>query len=255
MGLSGAPLEALSQWSAGGNGENAKVGIVLVHGFTSTPSVMRPWAHFLNDHGYTVRVPLLPGHGSSIEKLDEVSWLEWPNEVEVHLKALLKDCQKVFICGFSMGGAASLNVAARYQDHISGIIMVNPMIHREKVWPPVVKLASKLVKSFGTAGSDIKREDVIQWKYDRTPLKAVHQLLTLLEKTRPLLPQIKSPLLLMKSVVDHTLPASNSEIIFNQIGSSVKRQVELENSYHVAPLDHDQEKIFLTSLNFIREFS
>ena len=255
MGLDGASQEAISAWSAQGNGENSKVGIVLVHGFTSTPSVMRPWAEFLNGHGFTVRVPLLPGHGTSISDLDDVSWQQWPAEIERHLNHLLTECEKVFLCGFSMGGAASLHVAARYESQITGLILVNPMIHRKNVWPTTVKIASWLVKSFGTSGSDIKRGDVIQWKYDRTPMRAAHQLLRLLEETRPLLPRIKIPLMLFRSVTDHTLPASNSEIILSNIGSSHKQEITLHNSYHVAPLDHDQEQIFSESLRFIREFS
>ena len=255
MGLEGAPQEAISAWSAPGSGENSKVGIVLVHGFTSTPSVMRPWGEFLNSHGFSVRVPLLPGHGTSIADLDNVTWQQWPAEIEIQINHLLIDCEKVFLCGFSMGAAASLHVAARYQSQLTGLILVNPMIHRKNVWPAAVKIASRFVKSFGTAGSDIKRGDVIQWKYDRTPMRAAHQLLRLLEETRPLLPKIKLPLVLFRSAIDHTLPASNSELILSSIGSDEKREITLHNSYHVAPLDHDQEQIFSESLKFIRVFS
>ena len=255
MSLEGAPQEAITSWAAQGSGENSTIGVVLVHGFTSTPSVMRPWAEFLNSHGFSVRVPLLPGHGTSLEDLEGISWMQWPEEIEGHLKDLLNDCEKVFLCGFSMGGAASIHVAERYQSHLAGLILVNPMIHRKGAWPTAVKYASRFIKSFGTAGSDIKRDDVVQWKYDRTPLKAAHQLLLLLENVRPLLPKIKAPLLLIRSKTDHTLPASNSDLILEKIGSPVRQEVILHNSYHVAPLDHDQEQIFIESLKFIREFS
>jgi carboxylesterase len=255
MTLEGAPQDAITSWIASGSGENSRVGIILVHGFTSTPSVMRPWAEFLNSHGYSVRVPLLPGHGTSIEDLDNVNWQQWPTEIEIHLNQLLVDCEKLFLCGFSMGGAASLHVAARYQSELTGIILVNPMIHREGLWPTAVKLASKLVKTFGTRGSDIKRQDVIQWKYDRTPLRAAHQLLLLLEKTRLILPEIKTPTILFRSEIDHTLPASNSKMILSRMGSEDKREVILANSFHVAPLDHDQEALFRSSLDFIRELA
>jgi carboxylesterase len=253
MGLNGAPPDAIKPWVARGNGEKAKIGIVLVHGFTSTPSVMQPWARFLNDQGYTVRVPLLPGHGSSIADLGQVTWRQWPREVEENLIVLSEQCEKVFLCGFSMGGAASLHVASQYQSKISGLILVNPMIHRKGAWPSAVRFASMLVKSFGTSGSDIKRKEVIQWKYDRTPMRAAHQLLLLLENTRPLLAKIESPLLLFRSEIDHTLPASNSAIIFKGIRSLNKTEVILKNSFHVAPLDHDQDVLFNTTLKFIEE--
>jgi carboxylesterase len=54
------PAGWLSDFAAEGSGANAKTGIVLVHGFTGSPASMRPWAHFLNDRGYTVRIPRLP---------------------------------------------------------------------------------------------------------------------------------------------------------------------------------------------------
>lgn len=255
MGLDGAPQEAISAWSAHGNGENSKVGIVLVHGFTSTPSVMRPWAEFLNGHGFTVSVPLLPGHGTSLEDLENTTWQQWPREIEIHLSELLDKCEKVFIFAFSMGGAASLHVAARFQTQLAGLVLVNPMIHRAGACPVAVKMASRFIKSIGTAGSDIKKFDVVQWKYDRTPLRAAHQLLLLLEHARSQLKKIKIPLLLIRSIEDHTLPATNSRIILDRIGSRIKEEVVLANSYHVAPLDNDQELLFKASIDFIKKLA
>ena len=49
-----APTGWLKDFAAEGSGANARTGIVLVHGFTGSPASMRPWAHFLNDRGYTV---------------------------------------------------------------------------------------------------------------------------------------------------------------------------------------------------------
>ena len=66
---------------------------------------MRPWGEFLLSKGYTVRVPLLPGHGTKPEDLNKVKWQEWPAKVQSELEELLKACDQVFICGLSMGGA------------------------------------------------------------------------------------------------------------------------------------------------------
>ena len=48
MAISGAPQGWISDWAAAGRGENARVGIILVHGFTGSPASMRPWGEFLN---------------------------------------------------------------------------------------------------------------------------------------------------------------------------------------------------------------
>ena len=37
-----------------------EVGVLVCHGYSSTPQSMRPWAQHLADQGYTVRLPLLP---------------------------------------------------------------------------------------------------------------------------------------------------------------------------------------------------
>jgi carboxylesterase len=71
-------------------------------------------------HGYTVNVPLLPGHGTKVEDLNLVKWQEWPAKVESELQSLLGSCEKVFLVGFSMGGTTSLNIAARYSQETCG---------------------------------------------------------------------------------------------------------------------------------------
>ena len=38
-----------------------EVGVLLCHGFTSTPATMRPWGEHLAEAGFTVRCPRLPG--------------------------------------------------------------------------------------------------------------------------------------------------------------------------------------------------
>ena len=74
MGVIGAPAGLLEDWAADGSGKNKSVGVLLVHGYTGSPASMRPWAEYLNQRGFTVRVPLLPGHGTKPEDLNEVKW-------------------------------------------------------------------------------------------------------------------------------------------------------------------------------------
>ncbi|MEY4108932.1 MAG: hypothetical protein RJB35_245, partial [Actinomycetota bacterium] len=129
MAVEGAPEGLLADWFAQGSGVNKEIGILLVHGFTGSPASMRPWAEYLNQRGYTVKVPLLPGHGTTPHDLNLVKWQEWPAKVESDLQELLRTCRTVFICGLSMGGGTTLNIATRYSKDLAGIILVNPMIH------------------------------------------------------------------------------------------------------------------------------
>ena len=255
MAIEGAPEGWIRDFRADGSGKNKDIGVLLVHGFTGTPASMRPWAHYLNERGYTVSVPLIPGHGTTWHDLNRVSWEEWPAKVEAELLHLKERCSKVFVCALSMGGGNSLYVSAQHQEKIDGLILVNPMIHIPGVQIKFVHIISRIQKSRASVGDDIKKPGVTEWGYDALPLKGVAQLYKYLKLARAGLPSVKTPTLLFHSVDDHVLPVSNTEIVMAELGSSQKKRIELANSYHVATLDYDAETIFENSRLFIEEHS
>ena len=212
---------------------------------------MRPWGEFLHSKGFTVRVPLLPGHGTQPEDLNKVKWQEWPAKVEFELSELRKSCDVVFLVGLSMGGGTVLNVASSINNDLAGLILVNPMIHVKGVPVELAFFLSRLQKMRTSVGDDIKRPGITEWGYDALPTRGVYQLLKMLRITRRNLGTIKVPVQLFHSVDDHTLPVTNTEIILDEIGSTNKTRIELVNSYHVATMDYDQELIFQNSLTFI----
>ena len=255
MSVIGAPAGLLQDFQALGDKKNGHIGIVLVHGFTGSPAAMRPWAEYLNARGYSVRVPCLPGHGTVPADLNNVHWQEWPAKVKVEISELQKHCSQIFVTGLSMGGGTTLNVAAELGDQLSGIILVNPMIHVRGVSPALAFAISRVVKFGKSVGNDIKRKGVTEYSYDKLPYRGIHQLLTMLKLTRAALPTIKVPMQLFHSVDDHTLPVSNTEIIMREIGSLNKSRIELLNSFHVATIDYDSEVIFANSVTFIEGLS
>ena len=255
MAVEGAPTGWLQDWAAAGSGKNAHVGVLLVHGFTGSPASMRPWGEFLHSKGYTVRVPLLPGHGTRPENLNKVKWQEWPAKVEFELSELRKSCDVIFLVGLSMGGGTVLNVAASHNEILAGVILVNPMIHVKGVPVELAFFLSRLQKMRTSVGDDIKRPGITEWGYDALPTRGVYQLLKMLRITRRNLRNITIPVQLFHSVEDHTLPVTNTEIILNEIGSLNKSRIELVNSYHVATMDYDQELIFQNSLTFIESLT
>jgi len=261
MAITGAPAGWINDWAAAGHGENSRIGIVLVHGFTGSPASMRPWGEYLNSKGYTVRVPLLPGHGTKVEDLNTVKWQEWPAKVIFEIEQISQSCDKIILIGLSMGASTILNVTASMANEdinhkkIAGMILVNPMIHVRGVPAELAYFLSRFQRLRKSVGDDIKRPGITEWGYDALPTRGVHQLLRMLRITRRNLPAIKIPLQLFHSVSDHTLPVSNTEIVLKEIGSVEKNRIELMNSYHVATMDYDQELIFHNSLTFIESLT
>lgn len=65
------------------------------------------------------------------------------------------------------------------------------------------------------------------------------------------LPQVTQPLLLLRSAQDHVVPAVDSARVLGRVSSTDVTEILLEQSYHVATLDHDADRIFAESLAFI----
>jgi len=150
-----------------------------------------------------------------------------------------------------MGGGTALNISLTHNDRLSGIILVNPMIHVAYMPHQLAYVISNFQKLRSSVGNDIKRPGITEHGYDALPTRGVYELLKMLKITRKNLSKISVPVQLFHSVEDHTLPVSNTEIIMAGLGSSNKSRIELVNSYHVATLDYDQELIFQNSLTFI----
>ena len=255
MSVHDAPAGSMQDYRAVGKGANAKVGIIFVHGFTGSPISMRPWADYFHHRGYSVSVPLLPGHGTTPGDLNLVKWQQWPAKVEEELEWMHSQGMKVFIFGLSMGGGTTLNVCLKHSSSIAGIVLVNPMMHVKFVPHQLAWVISRFQKMRDSVGDDIKKPGVTEHGYDSLPAVGVYQLLKMLSYTRKRLHDVTVPLLLFHSKEDHTLPVSNTEIIMKGVSSIPKQRIELVNSYHVATLDYDQDIIFENSLLFVETYT
>ena len=250
MSTQGAPAGWLEDYRF--DGDNG-IGVLLLHGFTGSPASMRPWAHYLQERGYSVRVPRIPGHATRWQDLNKSKWQSWPERAEQDLKELLSKNKHVFIFGLSMGGANTLFVAGKHSAKLSGIVLVNPMIHIPDPTIKFIDLIKYITPKRASVGDDIKKPGITEWGYDALPMKGVAQLHRFLKKTRANLANVTCPVLLLHSVEDHVLPVSNTEIVMAEVGSKDKRRIELTNSYHVATLDYDDSLIFENSRLFIEE--
>lgn len=232
------------------------VGVVLCHGFTGSPQSLRPWAETLAQAGHSVRLPRLPGHGTSWQELNRTRWPRWYEAVDVAFGELRERCSKVFVAGLSMGGALALRLAEEHGDGVRGIVVVNPYIGLRHPLLPVLPALRWVVPTFPGVASDIKKPGATELAYDRVPLHALASTLKLHAAVRADLARIRQPLLLLRSAVDHVVPAEiNSAVVLAGVASEDVTEIILEDSYHVATLDNDAERIEKESLAFIARLS
>lgn len=231
------------------------IGVLLLHGFTGSPASMRPWGEALSEHGWTVRVPRLPGHGTRWQDMNITTWEDWYAEAERNLRELREHCSRVFVCGLSMGGALTLRLAEQHGDAIAGIVLVNPAVHTERKDRHLLPIVKHLVGSFPGISNDIAKPGMDEVAYDRTPLKAAHSMMTMWSHVRDDIALVRVPVLLFRSAQDNVVEASNAEWILTHVASSDTEEVVLPNSYHVATLDHDAQTIVDGSVHFIERLA
>jgi carboxylesterase len=53
-------------------------GVLVLHGFTGNPQSMRGLAEAFAATGFTVELPLLPGHGTKVEDMIPTRWQRRP---------------------------------------------------------------------------------------------------------------------------------------------------------------------------------
>jgi carboxylesterase len=171
--------------------------------------------------------------------------------VDRELRALRERCTQVFVAGLSMGGALALRLAAKHGDAISGVVVVNPANKVHGLTAYALPVARHLVRTTKGIASDIALPGSAEVGYDKVPLHAAHSLRRFFQLVDGELPQVTQPMLLLRSPQDHVVPPADSARILSRVSSTDVREILLEQSYHVATLDHDADRIFAESFAFI----
>ncbi len=233
-------------WS-GGDGD---VGVLVLHGYTSSPYGMRGLAEHLAAAGHRVELPRFPGHGTHWKDLAKTTWRDWAREAIGALEVLGSQTRQQVVVGLSMGGALALHLAET-RDDVAGIVLINPAVSTSNPVAKLVPFLKFVVPSVAGLGNDIALEGADEQPYDRNPVRSQASVLELMGMVRDGLDRVTCPTLVFTSRQDHVVEPANGQQIMDGIAASDREQVWLERSYHVAQLDHDAPEIERHTLEFI----
>jgi carboxylesterase len=197
----------------------------------------------LATRGMTVRAIALPGHATRIEDLEPRGWPEWAAAVTAAYDALAARCHRVAVVGQSLGGLLALLLATERPVHAVASLaaplwfdgLTGRIAHAVTAWP-WAGLVRYLPKP---GGPDVCHagERRTNPSYRRIPVRALGQLLALMDRVDAALPAVHAPLLVMHSERDHTAPVACAQRIAQRAQASEVRVRILTESFHLISVD------------------
>lgn len=238
---------------------DAQIACVAVHGFTGSPYEMSPFAERLASRGVYVDVPLLPGHGTSVEDMSRTSFPDWVAGAEAAYLGLAARHRRTFVLGFSMGGLIALMLASRH--HVDGLVVVSaPLRIRDPRAPflPLIALVRKYEPPAPPASpAEMGVEERRTVSYSQKPVACIQSLIRLMQAVKAETPHIEAPLLAAYGAHDRTAPPEDGQWIIDHAGrgagtdagrdaasGALRRLVVLENSDHFGMLGPDRDTLF-----------
>jgi carboxylesterase len=239
-----------------GEGQNKK-GVLLIHGWTAVPYEVRRLGKYLNENGFTVAGPMLRGHGTKPEDLENVKWQDWLEDLLKAYDDLKKDCDKVYVCGTSIGSNLAIFLAFKRSEINGLVLMATPYkIKAEKIlelWGKFIILFKKYNKKYypPTFGASTTITRVIS--YQKYSVKSAMETLKLVKLAREKISEIKQPCFLIQSRHDHVVSYRSMDKIYERLGSKIKRKKYIDKAYHTFISDIKNESIFEDILNFLND--
>ena len=236
---------------------------LLLHGFGDTPQTVRALAGNLHAvHGWTVRAPLLPGHGRSLADFDASGSAEWRADVHREYVALKAEYETVVLVGLSMGGALATLEAAQ-DPTLPALVLLAPYLtppasaHRLAPLAGVINLLMPYL-----AGGDRERSifdptaRALALGYGGVPPKRIRDLVSVAHDARFAAADVHAPTLLMHSRSDYRIPlplAMSHPELFS--AASVREQQWVSGCGHVITVDYCREEVWAATAAWLARFA
>ena len=254
-----APLVDKSDFFFPGAGVSA----LLIHGLSGTPYEMRWLGEQLAAQGVRVRGVKLTGHAGNPEELGASNYDNWYESVVQGFEELRQYGDPNVIVGLSAGAVLGARLAIDQRESVAGIAMLAPaffLLWRAALGIRIVERLGSLVHHlylYNDIGSDI--HDAAARRIHPTmrlfPLSAPLNLLELSKIVRPRLDRITQPALAIYSRQDHTCPIGrNMSFVTKHLGSAERRDVVLNESYHVITVDSEKHVVASEVAAFVAKF-
>ena len=243
----------------------ARKAALLVHGFNGSPTDFGRLPQRLQEAGYTVSVPLLPGHGTDPRDLNKVTEEELLRFVDRAYSELKAKYEEVVLVGMSLGAALSVIVASnRPENHVDRLVLVAPYFRLKYEWYYLVpaeahaRVARAVVPYFKRPFGQVPvyrkeaRPHIVSYGY--TSSKFAKVALEIAREAQKDLAKIdaRTPVLVLHSKKDRVSDYKTAIELVGKIKAPV-RFVSLERSNHILLWDYDAPQVEREILEFLTD--
>jgi len=232
---------------------------LLLHGFGDTPQTLHYLATVLAEHGWSVRAPLLPGHGRTVTEWARTGAVEWVAAAREELRAMTVSQSPVALIGLSMGGALAAIVQAEAEREMragsgharpaSAVILLAPYlalpgaIEMAATLHPILGLVMPYYGARGTYSILDPLERARNLAYGVTTPRLVHELGKVAQTARESLPDITVPTLIVQSHNDNRIAPEVAESALARLGSRDKSLAWSDEGAHVITVDRGRRDV------------
>lgn len=238
-----------------------KIGVLLLHGFSSTPYQFRELAQYFSSKNISVSAPLTAGHGTTPSEMAKTGIKEWKESIKEAYLELAGKVEKIVIIGNSFGGNLAFYLGSLFSSdsHLAGIISLNTPI-----WLRYHRFIKFRVYTYGWF-KKYYRKPQRYYKIDYTdmsdeitypiiPIKSLRDFLYFIENETPKdLKSVAVPTLIAHANVDPVVDPKSASFIHENLSSRHKVVYWFDSNSHGVFSDRKRNELFEKAFKFIKE--
>jgi len=239
------------------------VGCVIIHGLTGTPATVITLKETFLSSGFMVDVPLLAGHGASVETMSQTGWKDWYESVKIAYDTVKGNADDVFCIGISLGALLSLKLAAEEGAGIRGLVLLStplrlPFFDRAAIsivkHTPLRSVIREVKKDFSKSVEDaFGRAMYRNASLPVIPSHSAFEIADLQKRILPLLKDVDQPILAMHGDKDTIARVDNVELLKRSVSSRMFENIIFKKSSHVLTLDYDRDEVAKHAVAFCKK--
>ena len=230
--------------------------VLLLHGFGDTPQTLHYVADALQAAGYTVRAPLLPGHGRTLAEFGATRAKEWIAAAREAYGELSAAFGPSPVVGLSMGGALGIVLAAETPT-MPALALVAPYVsvpRRARFvarFHPLWELVTPYFRSGGERSILDPAERAQALGYGVLTPRLLFELSRVVRRVQVSLPRVRVPTLVIHGRNDERIPPDAAAREYARLGAPEKELVWVEQGGHVLTVDYGRERVIELILDWL----